>query len=141
MFGLFDLALGTGARLGEMLALTWKDVNFEAGTVTFQRTLSDVDSKLTVKDVKTANGRRTVILPQFAIEALHEQRKNNVLERLAACPWSFRPSGAPINAARTSTAATSNRPGRQPASRRSSFMPYAIRPPLGCFRLEPHPRT
>lgn len=89
MFGLFNLALATGARLGEMLALEWRDINFETGTVTFQRTLNEVENDLYVKDTKTAAGRRTVQLAHFALDALHQQRKNNVLEGLAACPLCF----------------------------------------------------
>ncbi|MHB9063497.1 MAG: tyrosine-type recombinase/integrase [Pirellulaceae bacterium] len=89
MFALYKLALGTGARLGEMLALTWKDINFEAGTVTFRRTLSEVGGTMTVKETKTTNSQRTVELPQFAIEALHEHHKQLVTEGLASCPLVF----------------------------------------------------
>jgi integrase len=89
MFALYKLALATGARLGEMLALTWKDINFEAATVTFQRTLSEVGGSIAVKETKTASSRRTVQLPQFTIEALHEQRKQLVAEGLAGCDLVF----------------------------------------------------
>lgn len=89
MFALYKLALGTGARLGEMLGLKWSDINFETGTVTFQRTLSEVGGHIAIKETKTASSRRTVQLPQFALEALHEQRKQLVTEGLAGCELVF----------------------------------------------------
>jgi integrase len=89
MFGLFNLALATGARLGELLALEWRDIDFEARTMSIRRTLSEVGGHVTIKEPKTARGRRTIDLPQFAIEALHEQRKNNVIEGLASCELVF----------------------------------------------------
>lgn len=64
---LVALALGTGARVGELLALDWSDVDLGAGTVTIHGTRS---GRGTIGPTKSARGRRTVSLPPFALEAL-----------------------------------------------------------------------
>lgn len=54
---LYTAALGTGLRRGELLALTWHDVDVERGTITVRRG-------------KTRAAARTVPLPLFAGRAL-----------------------------------------------------------------------
>jgi integrase len=44
------MALGTGCRQGEMLALLWEDVDLEAGRLRVRHTLARVDGKLTLLD-------------------------------------------------------------------------------------------
>lgn len=56
------IAVHTGMRLGEVLALTWDDVDFENGTITIKRTLPQ-QSKGDVyyfKLPKTKNSQRTI---------------------------------------------------------------------------------
>ena len=55
--GLYTVALGTGLRRGELLALTWQDVDLAAGT-------------LRVRRGKTAAAARSIPLPDFALDAL-----------------------------------------------------------------------
>lgn len=54
---LYMLAIHTGMRQGELLALRWEDVDLDAGV-------------LRVKGTKTARSRRTVKLSETALEAL-----------------------------------------------------------------------
>ncbi len=54
---LYVLAVHTGMRQGELLALRWEDVDLERGV-------------LRVRGTKTARSRRTVKLSQTALEAL-----------------------------------------------------------------------
>jgi len=58
-----------GARRGEILALTWCDVDFDAGAVTISKSLEQTKAGLRVKETKGRN-IRTVPLPQDAIDAL-----------------------------------------------------------------------
>jgi integrase len=80
LYALYVVALDTGMRQGELLALQWPDVDFEAGAVTVQRSLSDVRGKLAIKPPKTAAGRRRIVLSRFAVDALHEHRKRMLAE-------------------------------------------------------------
>jgi integrase len=69
---LVALGIGTGARVGELCALDWSDVDLDAGTVTIRGTLAR-DGR--VGPPKSSRGRRTVALPGFALAALHRQRE------------------------------------------------------------------
>jgi integrase len=64
---LVALGIGTGARIGELCALDWSDIDLDAGTVTIRGT---VGRGRTVGPPKSHRGRRIVALPTFAIEAL-----------------------------------------------------------------------
>lgn len=70
-FSLWALLIGTGLRLGEALALTWSDVNLEAGNVAVRRTLQrNLGHGLVFAAPKTAQSRRSVPMPAFVIAAL-----------------------------------------------------------------------
>jgi integrase len=74
-YALFALALGSGMRQGELLALTWADIDFDKGTVEVKRSLSQVNAEFIVKEPKSKAGRRTVLLPPFALAALRDHRQ------------------------------------------------------------------
>src|SRR5262249_19568455 len=77
-YALFALAVGTGMRRGELIALHWPDVDFDTGTVTVRRTLVMVGEEFILKEPKTKASRRTISVPAFALDALHEHRKKMV---------------------------------------------------------------
>lgn len=77
---LYVVAVQSGLRQGELLALRWEDVNFEARTVQVRRTLTRNGGKLAVGPTKTSKGRRTVRLTQDAVEALQEHLARQLVE-------------------------------------------------------------
>lgn len=87
--GLFlRLALYTGMRLGEVLALKWECVDLEQGTITIKESLkrsrvySD-DGSFTIEDVvkepKTKKGIRLIYIPDILIEELKLIQKDKGL--------------------------------------------------------------
>ena len=66
----FTLLLTGGFRIGELLALTSDDVNFESNTVTINKDVVFIDGKRIVQTTKTESGVRTVPLPASSIELL-----------------------------------------------------------------------
>ena len=67
---LYVVALHTGLRQGELLALRWEDLDLEARTLQVRRTVTKDGGKLAVGPTKTAKGRRTVKLPADAAASL-----------------------------------------------------------------------
>lgn len=69
-----DLMLGTGLRIGEALALQWRDVKLTGPTPTVAvvATLVDIKGEGTVRQEqpKTNSGERTIVIPRFTVEAL-----------------------------------------------------------------------
>ncbi len=83
LFPIVALALGTGARRGEIAALRWSDIDLDAATVRIERALEQTKAGLRVKTPKTAAGRRTVSLPAFTVTALRDHRRQALETRLA----------------------------------------------------------
>jgi integrase len=82
---LYVLAVSTGARQGELLALKWEDVDFERKTLRLRRTLTRNKGTITLGQPKTAKSRRTVPLTARAVAALkhHKAAQNEERLRLA----------------------------------------------------------
>jgi integrase len=63
------LAVATGMRRGEILALRWKNVDLDAGVVRVIGSLEQTKAGLRFKSTKTEKAR-AVTLPKFAVEEL-----------------------------------------------------------------------
>ncbi len=76
------LTLGTGLRLGEVLALTWDDVDFENGTLSVSKgvryaTLEDGKRGFEIASPKTAASTRIIPLPAATLEMLAGMKKRS----------------------------------------------------------------
>jgi integrase len=78
-FGLFALALTTGMRPSEYLALKWSDIDWQRGTVSVSRTIQHLGSGWRFDDTKRKRSRRVVKLQSFVLAALDSLRKAQVL--------------------------------------------------------------
>jgi integrase len=77
---LYVMAIATGMREGELFALEWTNIDWAAGSVLVQRSVSEVAGKLAAKSVKTAKGLRRIDLPEFALTALRRHRERMTAE-------------------------------------------------------------
>lgn len=90
---LAHLALATGCRLGELLALTWADVNLRARLLHIRRAAVEVNGRQVITTTKTGEGR-AVDLDASTVSLLrrHEQRRLcQPVDRVFLAP-----SGAPL---------------------------------------------
>ncbi|HLI06628.1 MAG TPA: tyrosine-type recombinase/integrase [Ktedonobacteraceae bacterium] len=72
---LLTLAITTGMREGELLALHWQDINFEDRTLQVKRAVSYLKGYGYIEsEPKTAKGRRMISLPAFVVEVLQRHR-------------------------------------------------------------------
>src|SRR5262249_37289494 len=77
------LALHTGARRNELLALRWQDVELDAGRLRIETALEQTRAYgIRVKAPKTRKGRRTISLPVAAVEALRAHWRAQQEQRL-----------------------------------------------------------
>jgi len=79
-YALYVLAATTGARLGELLGLQWKDIDLEKGLVHIRRTLIELPDKFVLGEPKTTRSKRPISLPEIAITAFREHRKKMFTE-------------------------------------------------------------
>ncbi len=80
---LIILAVLTGLRKGELLALDWSAVNLSEGVLTVRRSLEEAQGKQRIKVPKTATGRRVVTLGTEAIQALQRRKAKAEAEGLS----------------------------------------------------------
>jgi integrase len=78
------VAVRSGARVGELLALQWRDANLSAGTISIRRTLAGVEDGAPIfHEPKTVRSRRTVRLSATALEALRVQQDRQAFDKAA----------------------------------------------------------
>lgn len=76
------IALATGARRGEILALRWRNVDLGAGTIRIERSLEHTtDGGLRFKTPKSGRSR-AIVLPAKATEELHRLKRERAEELL-----------------------------------------------------------
>ncbi|MGW5611642.1 tyrosine-type recombinase/integrase [Streptomyces sp. NPDC003753] len=101
---LFELALRTGLRKGELLGLRWEDLDLAGGLASIRRTLQRTNSGgLTALPTKTMSSERRIALPTPCLRSLAQHRDRQLQEREAAgTGWRDSgyvftgPDGAPI---------------------------------------------
>jgi integrase len=82
LHALYVVALSTGMRQGELLALKWRDVDLDAARLQVRATLQRVGDGFDFAEPKTARSRRQVALTATAIAALRRHRVAQAEERL-----------------------------------------------------------
>jgi integrase len=100
---LWHLALGTGARRGELLGLRWQDVDLDQRRICIQRALSVVDGVPRLLATKTSK-RRTLSVAPSVVDALRHHQHLQERHRRDAADWPDRwglvftdEDGAPID--------------------------------------------
>lgn len=82
---LFKLAITTGMRQAELLALKWSDVDLEKGNLKVQRQLKRIPGGgFTYTAPKTKAGKRTVLIGEDMINSLVSHQKQLTQDRLVA---------------------------------------------------------
>ncbi|HEX6484041.1 MAG TPA: site-specific integrase [Ktedonobacteraceae bacterium] len=87
-----QLAVSTGMRRGELAGLKWQDVDLERGELHVRRSLVRVPTKMgsgyMEAEPKTEKSRRSILFPDFALEALktHQERQQEI-KRQAGSLW------------------------------------------------------
>ena len=82
LYPIIMLALATGMRRGELLALRWCDVDLDAGTAQVARSLEQTKAGLRFKEPKTKHGRRSIKLSASVVAELKAHWKQQQERRL-----------------------------------------------------------
>jgi len=83
LYPIVVLGLATGMRRGELLALRWKDVDFDGGKLRIEQSLEQTKiGGLRFKAPKTKHGRRSVSLAASVVAELRLHRKQQQEHRL-----------------------------------------------------------
>lgn len=82
------LLISTGARIGEVLAMTWSDIDFAENVWLVKRTITrDINGRLTVGNRTKTGETRNVLLADTVMSLLQVQRKYVLKQRLAEVLW------------------------------------------------------
>ena len=104
---LYQTAMATGMRQGELLGLRWNDVDFERGVLVVRRALKHTRERgYFLGEPKTAGSSRTLVPPTQVMEALRTHKDKQRFEWVMAAhswvgdDWNLvfaRPDGHPLN--------------------------------------------
>lgn len=88
---LYYILLTTGVRIGEAIALSWRAVDLDRGTVTISDTLRRTStSRFDIAPGTKTHRGRTLPLTPGCLRALHVHRERQVHQRRAAPSWDIR---------------------------------------------------
>lgn len=78
----YFLALTTGMRKGEILALRWQDIDFDNQLLYVTQSLSRGEKGYKLSDPKTAAGKRKITIDKETLEALRQHKHKQDKERM-----------------------------------------------------------
>ncbi|MFD7089244.1 tyrosine-type recombinase/integrase [Streptomyces sp. NPDC059896] len=85
LHALYEIALRTGLRKGELLGLHWEDLDLDGGTASIHRSLQRTRSQgLTVLNTKTLASERRIALPTECLSSLKVHQERQEEERQTA---------------------------------------------------------
>ncbi|MYT89986.1 tyrosine-type recombinase/integrase [Streptomyces sp. SID8359] len=106
LHALYELALRTGLRKGELLGLHWDDLDLNAGTASIRRSLQRTRTGgLTQLPTKTRASERRIALPTECLHSLNEHKERQDKERETSGAWRdtglvfTTPTGRPLDPA------------------------------------------
>jgi integrase len=97
------VAIATGMRRGEILALRWSDLDADLTTAYVRRSLQNSGEGMSFEEPKTRRSRRAVALPDFIRPYLERQREAQSLRKERCASWTDlnlvmdRGDGTPLN--------------------------------------------
>lgn len=83
---IFFLAAYTGMRKGEILGLSWDDINFDEMKLKINKTLYKIKGEYLLQEPKTTHSVRTIYLDDDVIRVLKKQKVKQNLERMKYGP-------------------------------------------------------
>jgi integrase len=84
LYALFRLAIYSGARKGELLALQWSDLDIDSMRLTISKNRIYINGENLVQNsTKGGEGRRTIPLDPGTVEILRDHRKKQLENRLS----------------------------------------------------------
>ncbi len=88
---LITLALTTGLRMGEMLGLSWSDIDLTTARVTIRRQQQVIGGETVLLDTKTRKSERVLDLPTMTVAALEKHRNRQLREdcKAAGDKWQW----------------------------------------------------
>lgn len=84
LYALWVIALTLGLRRAELLGLTWKVIDLDAGTLRVTQGVQRVGGALVLGELKSERSHRVLPLPKVTADALRAHRTRQSAERLAA---------------------------------------------------------
>jgi integrase len=83
LYTIAAVALATGMRRGELLALRWQDLDLDRAQIRVEQAIEETKAGLRFKAPKTKHGRRTISLPPSIVAELRAHWKAQQEQRLS----------------------------------------------------------
>jgi integrase len=105
LYTIATVAIGTGARRGELCGLAWGDIDLDGAVIRVEHSMEETAAGTRMKAPKTRHGRRLIKLPPNVIAALRVHRREQLELRFAlgagaptaADPVFTTPAGHPLS--------------------------------------------
>lgn len=81
-FYAFEILYWCGVRMGELLALTPADFDFQACTIRINKSYQRLEGKDIITDPKTVKSNRMITMPEFLSEELESYATNDIIRRI-----------------------------------------------------------
>lgn len=134
-----DVLLGTGARIGEVLALRWGELDLAPGgtsTVTIEATMTRIKGQGSVRQEfpKSEAGERVIVLPQFAVESLLSIRPTGAAGKAPVFPSRrYRDDGTVLRCQEPSNCRKQLRSALEAAKMKGEMHPHLLRSTVATF--------